>query len=133
MKFKVGDKVRIRKDLISGTWFRDCLVTRDMCEMGGKEAVIEKAFSYYYRLSVDNLRFRWTDEMLEPANEEEIEKSAPVLAKVVKHWDASGVKPEPEETPQYLCRAPFKGKLLEDLKKANYYLTRAIAEMEEAE
>ena len=32
---------------------------------------------------------------------------------------------------KYLCRAPFKGKLLEDLKKANYYLTRAIEEMEE--
>ena len=32
---------------------------------------------------------------------------------------------------KYLCRAPFKGKLLEDLKKASYYLTRAITEMEE--
>ena len=32
---------------------------------------------------------------------------------------------------KYLCRAPFKGKLLEDLKKANYYLTRAIEEMED--
>lgn len=30
-----------------------------------------------------------------------------------------------------LCWAPFNGKLLEDLKKANYYLTRAIDEMEE--
>ena len=30
-----------------------------------------------------------------------------------------------------MSRAPFKGKLLEDLKKANYYLTRAIEEMEE--
>ena len=34
---------------------------------------------------------------------------------------------------KYLCRAPFKGKLLEDLKKANYYLIRAIEEMEEEE
>ena len=32
---------------------------------------------------------------------------------------------------KYLFRAPFKGKLLEDLKKANYYLTRAIEEMED--
>lgn len=32
---------------------------------------------------------------------------------------------------KYLFRAPFKGKLLEDLKKANYYLTRAITEMED--
>ena len=32
---------------------------------------------------------------------------------------------------KYLFRAPFKGKLLEDLKKANYYLMRAIEEMED--
>lgn len=34
---------------------------------------------------------------------------------------------------KYLCRAPFKGKLPEDLKKAAYYLQRAIDEMEETE
>lgn len=34
-------------------------------------------------------------------------------------------------TLKYLMRAPFKGKLLEDLKKAAYYLNRAIKEMEE--
>lgn len=33
---------------------------------------------------------------------------------------------------KYLFRAPFKGKLLEDLKKAAYYINRAIEEMEEA-
>ena len=66
MKYKVGDKVRIRKNLISGTWFRDCLVTRDMCEMGGKEAVIRKVNKKSYLLSTKGTDWSWTDEMLEP-------------------------------------------------------------------
>ena len=69
MKFKVGDKVRIRKNLISGTWFHDCLVTRDMCEMGGKEAVIRMARGSSYFLSTKGTEWSWTDEMLEPAEE----------------------------------------------------------------
>ena len=66
MKYKVGDKVRVRKDLISGTWFRDCLVTRDMCEMGGKEALIKMVRSRSYLLSTKGTDWSWTDEMLEP-------------------------------------------------------------------
>ncbi len=66
MKFKVGDKVRIRKDLVSGTWFRDCIVTRDMCEMGGKEAVIRMARGSSYFLSTKGTQWAWTDDMLEP-------------------------------------------------------------------
>jgi hypothetical protein len=66
MKYKVGDKVRVRKDLISGTWFLDCLVTRDMCEMGGKEAVIIMARGSSYFLSTKGTQRAWTDDMLEP-------------------------------------------------------------------
>ena len=66
MKYKVGDKVRLRKDLVSGTWFRDCIVTRDMCEMGGKEAVISMARGSSYFLSTNGTQWAWTDDMLEP-------------------------------------------------------------------
>lgn len=72
MKYKVGDKVRIRKDLISGTWFRDCLVTRDMCEMGGKEAVIRKVNKKSYFLSTKGTEWSWTDEMLEPVTPDDM-------------------------------------------------------------
>ena len=207
MRFKVGDKVRIRKDLVIGTWFRDCLVTRDMCEMGGKEAVIKMVRSRSYLLSTKGTDWSWTDEMLEAVNEEveEIDKpeptetpqvplgfhtgeklffglddgSASTITNAVKAFldqaDFKDMPPiemslrnsnEPDmiQNPphynkftfqpidiiaevtnyyegstafhigtvlKYLCRAPFKGKLLEDLKKANYYLIRAIEEMEE--
>lgn len=195
MKFKVGDKVRVRKDLISGTWFRDCLVTRDMCEMGGKEAVIRKVHKKGYVLSTKGTEWIWTDEMFEPANEmpqtplgfhtgEKLffgldDGSASTITNAVKAFlDQADFKDMPpiemslrksnepdmiQKPPhynkftfqpidiiaevtnyyegstafhigtvlKYLCRAPFKGKLLEDLKKANYYLIRAIEEMEE--
>ena len=225
MRFKVGDKVRIRKDLyFGGNYGIAC--NNDMPHYAGVETVITHITKFgNYALSADKGANYWSADILEPANEEadEIDQLAPVLAKVVKHWDASGVKPEPEEMPQapwgfhtgeklffglddgsastitnavkafldqadfkdmppiemslrksnepdmiqkpphynkftfqpigiiaevtnyyegstafhigtvlkYLCRAPFKGKLLEDLKKANYYLTRAIEEMED--
>ena len=70
MKHKVGDKVRIRKDLISGTCFHDYSVTRDMCEMGGKEAVIKMVRNRSYLLSINGIGWRWTDEMLEDVEKE---------------------------------------------------------------
>lgn len=158
MKYKVGDKVRIRKDLISGTWFRDCLVTRDMCEMGGKEAVIKMVRSRSYLLSTKGTDWSWTDEMLEPVPddvpddvieslvsatfEEPDNVNQPphynkftfqpidIIAEVTNYYEGSSAF-HIGTVLKYLCRAPFKGKLLEDLKKANYYLTRAIEEMEE--
>lgn len=66
MKYKVGDKVRIRKDLISGRRYHDFLITRDMCEMGGEEAVVKKANNRSYILSTEGAEYNWTDEMLEP-------------------------------------------------------------------
>lgn len=227
MKFKVGDKVRIRKDLEVGKMYGGLNIHEKKAEFLGKTTTVTAAWGREYSLDIDAGKWSWTDEMLEDVNEEaeEIDKPATMLAKVVKHWDASGVKPKPEEMPQaplgfhtgeklffglddgsastitnavkafldqadfkdmppieislrnsnqpdmiqkpphynkftfqpidiiaevtnhyegstafhigtalkYLCRAPFKGKLLEDLKKANYYLTRAIEEMEEEE
>ncbi len=177
MKFKVGDEVRVRKDLEIDETYGENIFVEEMKYLWGEIVTISKVCEAgKYRLAEDETGCCWTDEMLEAVNEEveEIDKPATVLAKVVKHWDASGVKPELEETPQaplgfhtgeklffglddgsastitnavkaFLdqadfkdmppieCRAPFKGKLLEDLKKANYYLTRAIEEMEEEE
>lgn len=73
MKYKKGDVVRVKKGLEAqemgepeGNYF----VTVEMSAMSGSEAVIEKAFSDYYRLSVDSLRFCWTDQMLEPLTDE---------------------------------------------------------------
>ena len=226
MKYKVGDKVRVREDLKTCNTYYGVMFARGMEKFRGQVVTINHVDSDgNHFIEEDDTGFCWSADMLEDANKEaeEIQKPATMLAKVVKHWDASGVKPEPEEMPQaplgfhtgeklffglddgsastitnavkafldqvdfkdmppiemslrnsnepdmiqkpphynkftfqpidiiaevtnyyegstafhigtvlkYLCRAPFKGKLLEDLKKANYYLTRAIDEMEE--
>ena len=67
MKYKVGDKVRIKNNLdvnsMYGGWMFNCL----MEEYKGKLATITEAidFKQYYHLDTDNKRFCWTDEMLE--------------------------------------------------------------------
>ena len=53
-----------------------------------------------------------------------------IIAEVTNHYEGSTAF-HIGTVLKYLCRAPFKGKLLEDLKKANYYLMRAIEEMED--
>jgi hypothetical protein len=70
MKYKVGDKVRVRKDLeqkIYGGFY----VTQEMLELKGKEVTItEVNKSGYsgkcgYRVDIGGLSWHWTDEMFE--------------------------------------------------------------------
>ena len=66
MKFKVGDKVRIRKDLEVGKWYGYAWVIEDMKIHFGKTTTISYCFNYGYELDIDGGEFSWTDEMLEP-------------------------------------------------------------------
>lgn len=73
-KFKVGDKVRIRKDLeIGGIYNGDYTVTENMKSAGGKIFTIKNVFSDCYRL--DKVGYYWTDEMLEEVKEHKMEKT----------------------------------------------------------
>lgn len=66
MKFKVGDKVRVRKDLAVGTYANGNLFfSEDMEKYRGKEFKITDYTLFGYRLN--DLRFTFSDEMLEPA------------------------------------------------------------------
>ena len=72
MKYKIGDKVTIRKDLSEeegviyfmegGTYWDDCNQT--MVEMGGLSSRVIKASANGYFLE-DGLGYIWTDEMFE--------------------------------------------------------------------
>jgi len=78
MKFKVGDKVRIKDDLVvEGRYFSSCgryedTYVEDMEEFRGKIAKIVCSETdidgniYRYRLNIDNEEWNWVDEMLEP-------------------------------------------------------------------
>lgn len=65
MKYKVGDRVKIREDLdtnkIYGSW--DCSI--DMARCGGRIATIVNCYDDSYHIDVDNESYDWTDEMFE--------------------------------------------------------------------
>ena len=68
MKFKVGDKVRVREDLEVGKDYGNHDVVEDMKKYKGKEFIIDEVRKHYYRLKDENW-YSWTDEMLEPVEE----------------------------------------------------------------
>ena len=63
MKYKVGDKVRVRKDLVVNNEYGGILYILDMDELRNKEDVIIKVGSTAYRIS--NSNHWWSEEMLE--------------------------------------------------------------------
>lgn len=69
MKYKVGDKVRVRKELIPETDFGGVYFGINMREYKGKEAIVKKVGAIAYHLDIDGEIYWWTDEMLEPVEE----------------------------------------------------------------
>lgn len=67
MKFKIGDKVRIRKDLKEGDNFK-LSVTDDMEELKGKIVTITEAWENdggRYSINKDLHNYTWTEDMFE--------------------------------------------------------------------
>ena len=71
MKYKVGDKVRIREDLEIGKAYNDLEFEKYMQQYKGRTTVITEIWCYCYSLSEDNGEYGWTDEMLEPVEKGE--------------------------------------------------------------
>ena len=66
MRYKVGDKVKIRKDLIEGTEYGGEGFVDDMMQFRGKEVTIQKViFDREYILLEDTEKWYWTEEMFE--------------------------------------------------------------------
>lgn len=63
MKFKVGDKVKVRKNLIQGKCYGSELFIGDMENMKGRTVTIKEICSGSYR--IEEAGFWWTDEMFE--------------------------------------------------------------------
>lgn len=67
MRFKVGDKVRIRKDLKEGNDFK-VYVTDDMEELAGKIVTIIDAWENCganYSINEDTNKYTWSEDMFE--------------------------------------------------------------------
>lgn len=67
MKFKIGDKVKIREDLVVDLAYGCDVFISDMSEYCGKEATItDNCFKDgVYSLDIDDGVWYWTEEMLE--------------------------------------------------------------------
>lgn len=93
---KVGDKVKIKQDLVLGKFYNDCMYIADMAKYAGKVATITNTFQdseteFSYNLDIDSERWFWDSEMIEPVEEVEHktcnEKDSTRLAKAVCEYE----------------------------------------------
>ena len=70
MKYKIGDKVRVRKDLVPGGYYGGVCYVSYMDVFKNKECFVTDNDGISYR--INNVDFWWTEEMLEPFDNEEL-------------------------------------------------------------
>ena len=67
MKYKIGDKVRVRKDLVLGNKYGGIIYASNMDKFKNKECDITSVTNKAYHINGSG--HWWTDEMLEPVDE----------------------------------------------------------------
>ena len=67
MKYKVGDKVNVRKDFKTCDTYGGYYVTDNMHKLAGKTVTISDVYECKYAICEDDKRYCWTDEMFEPS------------------------------------------------------------------
>ncbi len=72
MKYKVGDKVRVRKDLSHANVYDGYVVLADMFGYCGEEVTIATVHPDHYHIKEDHEIRLWTDKMFEPICTEKI-------------------------------------------------------------
>ena len=135
MVYNVGDKVKIRTDLISDKDYGGYEVVDEMMCHLGKLATITVEYNDSYDIDLDGGMYFWTDEMFEPA--------APATKETVNHpshynmgieaidyIESHNMNFNMGNVIKYVTRAKYKGTELEDLKKASWYLNREIENLE---
>ena len=70
MKYEVGDKVRVRKDLVLGNKYGGIIYASNMDKFKNKECVITSVTNKTYHINGSD--HWWTNEMLEPVGDEKI-------------------------------------------------------------
>lgn len=78
MKYKVGDKVKVRSDLKTCEQYGSNIATKSMEALAGKTVTISKVGFAAYKISEADCY--WTDEMFEPVQEMSAEELARILA-----------------------------------------------------
>lgn len=95
MKFKVGDKVKVRNDLVVGDKYGLDYFMSDMEEFKDRNFIIEQVLDDKYILKNTD-GWLWTDEMLETVEEKEMLDSVNEISKIEletnhpKHYNSNG-------------------------------------------
>lgn len=83
MKYKVGDKVKIREDLIVDNVYGSDSFAEEMAQYKGKTATITDVYRDKYEIDIDNGSWYWTDEMFEDKDNAVVESEDDIKAKTV--------------------------------------------------
>lgn len=75
MKYRVGDRVKIKGNLIVGKTYGGLYLHDGAGRHIGEETIVTKVERERYRLAVDNSSRIWTEEMLEPVEEMSAEEA----------------------------------------------------------
>ena len=67
MKYKVGDKVRVKKDLEPGNFYGRAYYSSDMNKFKAMECVVTNIYDGTY--NINNSEYGFTEEMLEPVDD----------------------------------------------------------------
>ena len=94
MKYKVGDKVRVRKDLRLGSAYNHWRVVDAMMKHRGKTVTIAAVNFNSYHIKEDGATWVWTDEMLETACAEKIIITSDGVTTTARKYDGKKVVKE---------------------------------------
>ena len=70
MKYKVGDKIRVRKDLEPGNFYGKDYYISSMDKFKGEKCVITEIWDQSYQ--INNFGYWWSEEMFESIDDEEV-------------------------------------------------------------
>jgi hypothetical protein len=73
MKYKVGDKVKVRDDLVVGNCYSYYAYCGDMVNFKGKTVTIKSVAYDFYRIEEDRQTSCWADGMFEDVEDDEAE------------------------------------------------------------
>ena len=91
MKYKVGDKARVRKDLRRGSAYNHWRVVDAMMKHRGKTVTIAAVNFNSYHIKEDGATWVWTDEMLETACAEKIIITSDGVTTTARKYDGKNL------------------------------------------
>lgn len=82
MRYKVGDKVKVRSDLKENIRYGGQIFVRDMAVHCGKNVEISKVHDDAYCIKESDREWFWTDEMFEPVEEMSAIEALEILSEI---------------------------------------------------